>query len=112
MSAVRVSIVGSVAEISAREGARPGRRAGSARLDPAHGGRVGLRAHRGIALGRRGAGLVAAVRWWASIRCRSVRVGAEGHEQFAIRGVPAGVFVVQEHQATAHHFDVRLEVAA
>jgi DNA ligase D-like protein (predicted 3'-phosphoesterase) len=34
----------------------------------------------------------------------------EGHEQFAIRGVPAGIFVVQEHQATAHHFDVRLEV--
>jgi DNA ligase D-like protein (predicted 3'-phosphoesterase) len=34
----------------------------------------------------------------------------EGHEQFKIRGVPAGVFVVQEHQATAHHFDLRLEV--
>ena len=34
----------------------------------------------------------------------------EGHEQFAIRGVSAGVFVVQEHRATAHHFDVRLEV--
>ena len=34
----------------------------------------------------------------------------EGHEQFAIRGLPAGVFVVQEHQATAHHFDLRLEV--
>jgi DNA ligase D-like protein (predicted 3'-phosphoesterase) len=34
----------------------------------------------------------------------------EGHEQFAIRGVSAGAFVVQEHQATAHHFDLRLEV--
>jgi DNA ligase D-like protein (predicted 3'-phosphoesterase) len=34
----------------------------------------------------------------------------EGHEQFAIRGQPAGVFVVQEHQARAHHFDLRLEV--
>lgn len=37
-------------------------------------------------------------------------VAVEGHEQFGVRGVPAGVFVVQEHQATAHHFDVRLEV--
>jgi DNA ligase D-like protein (predicted 3'-phosphoesterase) len=37
-------------------------------------------------------------------------VKAEGHEQFAVRGVSAGVFVVQEHQATAHHFDLRLEV--
>lgn len=37
-------------------------------------------------------------------------VKPEGHEQFAIRGVPAGVFVVQEHAATARHFDLRLEV--
>jgi DNA ligase D-like protein (predicted 3'-phosphoesterase) len=36
-------------------------------------------------------------------------VKVEGHEQFAVRGVSAGVFVVQEHRATAHHFDLRLE---
>jgi DNA ligase D-like protein (predicted 3'-phosphoesterase) len=38
------------------------------------------------------------------------RVKVEGHEQFAVRGVSAGAFVVQEHQARAHHFDLRLEV--
>jgi len=37
-------------------------------------------------------------------------VGIEGHEQFAIRGVSAGAFVVQQHAATARHFDLRLEV--
>jgi DNA ligase D-like protein (predicted 3'-phosphoesterase) len=40
----------------------------------------------------------------------SAAARVEGHEQFAIRGLPAGVFVVQEHLATAHHFDLRLEV--
>jgi DNA ligase D-like protein (predicted 3'-phosphoesterase) len=52
--------------------------------------------------------LVSTLRSAGSVAERTARV--EGHEQFAIRGVPAGVFVVQEHQATAHHFDVRLEV--
>jgi DNA ligase D-like protein (predicted 3'-phosphoesterase) len=37
-------------------------------------------------------------------------VKAEGHEQFAIRGVSAGGFVVQQHAATTRHFDLRLEV--
>ncbi len=37
-------------------------------------------------------------------------VKVEKHEQFAVRGVSAGVFVVQEHAATARHFDLRLEV--
>lgn len=45
----------------------------------------------------------------ADVAAEDVR--PEGHEQFAIRGVPHGAFVVQQHAATARHFDLRLEVA-
>ena len=34
----------------------------------------------------------------------------EGHEQFAVRGVAAGVFVVREHAASSRHFDLRIEL--
>lgn len=44
----------------------------------------------------------------AAVTDRQVRV--EGHEQFAIRGVPAGRFVVQELLANARGFVLRLEV--
>ncbi len=33
-----------------------------------------------------------------------------GHEQFAIRGVSAGVFVIEEHTARTRNFQLRLEV--
>jgi len=46
----------------------------------------------------------------AVARVSSEDVRFEGHEQFAIRGLSAGVFVVQQHAATARHFDLRLEV--
>ena len=52
--------------------------------------------------------LLAGLQAMGTVESTSVR--AEGHEQFAVRGVSAGVFVVQEHQARAHHFDIRLEV--
>jgi DNA ligase D-like protein (predicted 3'-phosphoesterase) len=44
----------------------------------------------------------------SGVQVEQVRV--EGHEQFAIRGVSAGVFVVRQHAATSRHFDLRLEV--
>jgi DNA ligase D-like protein (predicted 3'-phosphoesterase) len=106
----RISIAGEVSDLSLREKVRSGARrlalSGWVRLIDdntlcvhAEGEHEGLE------------GLLKSLESMAPVQSASVRaVRVEGHEQFAIRGVPAGVFVVQEHQATAHHFDIRLEV--
>jgi DNA ligase D-like protein (predicted 3'-phosphoesterase) len=108
--AKRISITGQVSDPSARaEVCRSARRLGLL-------GWVRLMEDGAICLHAEGNGraleeLVSSLRSMScaeSVAERAVRV--EGHEQFAVRGVPAGTFVVQEHQATAHHFDVRLEV--
>lgn len=44
-------------------------------------------------------------------RVQVTRAAVEGHEQFAIRGISAGAFVVREHVASTRHFELRLEVA-
>jgi DNA ligase D-like protein (predicted 3'-phosphoesterase) len=107
--AVRLSVAGSVSEASLREEVR----ARAAQLDLHGWVRVDDEVLSAHVEGPRSA-VEELIAWLGShagaesVSERAARV--EGHEQFAIRGVPAGVFVVQEHQATAHHFDLRLEV--
>jgi len=55
-------------------------------------------------------GLVAFLEDAAGAPVEVDEIKREGHEQFAIRGVSAGAFVVREHRARAHHYDLRLEV--
>jgi DNA ligase D-like protein (predicted 3'-phosphoesterase) len=106
-TARRISVAGDVSEISVRQEVQD-----RARTLGLHGwvrltddGTLYLHAEGDESALQELAGGLEAV---GQVKTSSSRV--EGHEQFAIRGVPAGVFVVQEHQARAHHFDVRLEV--
>ena len=109
-TARKIRIVGEVSELAVREHVRT--QAGGLGLR----GWVRLMDDGSLSAHAEGAGhaideLVSCMRAQPELESVSASPArVEGHEQFAIRGVPAGVFVVQEHQATAHHFDVRLEV--
>ena len=109
-TASRISVAGEVSDLAVREDVR----ARAERLDLL--GWVRLMDDGDLCVHAEGAPnaieeLTSSLRAMALVESVSDRkVKLEGHEQFAIRGVPAGVFVVQQHQATAHHFDFRLEV--
>ncbi len=109
-SAHRIAVTGDVADLAIRQGAREHAVAlglrGWVRL--AEDGRLAIHAEGSPAA------LEQLIAWlreeWSDDAVSVAAARVEGHEQFALRGVPAGVFVVQEHQATAHHYDLRLEV--
>ncbi len=106
----RISVAGNVSGRSARETAQ--KRAAALGLT----GWVRLMEDGTLAVHAEGdsAALEELIEWlgaeWGTGGVTIAGARREGHEQFAIRGVAAGVFVVQEHQATAHHYDLRLEV--
>ena len=109
-TARRISAHGDVSDLSLREEAR------ARALELGVRGWVRLMEDGSLCLHAEGspAALDELTSWLGSLPAidsvHETQVAVEGHEQFAIRGVAAGVFVVQEHQATAHHFDLRLEV--
>jgi DNA ligase D-like protein (predicted 3'-phosphoesterase) len=111
--AIRASVVGRVQGIGFREGTRrvAARHALTGWVRNEQDGTVSVHAEGSaeaieelLAFLRTGPGAAAV----ESVQVSEVPV--EGHEQFAVRGVAAGVFVVQEHEASSHHFDLRLEV--
>ena len=114
-TAIRATVTGAVRGVGLRaatvaEADRRGLR-GWVRHDPGDDGAVLLHAEGSeaavaalLAFLRAGPGAARV----ADVAVEPVRV--EGHEQFAIRGVSAGRFVVREHAARARHFDLRLEV--
>jgi len=112
-AAIRATVVGAVQDVGFRETARRRARELGVRGWVRNGddGSVGVHAEGPVeALDAFAAFLRRGPRGARVERVAVEAARVEGHEQFAIRGVPAGAFVLHEHAASTRHFDLRLEV--